>query len=85
MSLGPDSQNNPILDSLQEMVARLDTELRIQWANRAYADALGAESKDLSGTACYSGRRRRGAARLPIPFEIRKTDMDAPEKPQETR
>ncbi|MCF8109160.1 MAG: PAS domain S-box protein [Desulfohalobiaceae bacterium] len=42
-----------ILDTMQEMLASYDTELRIQWANKAAAASVGQTAEALTGRYCY--------------------------------
>jgi PAS domain S-box-containing protein len=42
-----------ILDTMQEMLAYHDTDLRVQWANRASAESVGEAVEDLVGRHCY--------------------------------
>ncbi len=43
-----------ILDTMGEMLAYYDTELRVQWASRAAAESVGAEVRELVGRHCYA-------------------------------
>jgi PAS domain S-box-containing protein len=42
-----------ILDTMQEMLAYYDTNLRVQWANRSAAQSIGQDMNDLRGRYCY--------------------------------
>jgi len=48
-----------MLDTMQEMLAYHDTELRVKWANRAAAESVGQEVEDLVGRHCYEIWQRR--------------------------
>lgn len=54
MSSNTDLHDNPFLDVVHEKIASLDTEMRIQWANRSYGEACGTDPNNLSGMPCYS-------------------------------
>ncbi|MFW5843075.1 MAG: PAS domain-containing protein, partial [Spirochaetota bacterium] len=42
-----------ILDATQELVAYLEPDLRIRWANKAAASTAGMEAKDMTGRRCH--------------------------------
>ena len=42
-----------ILDTMQEMLAYHDTNLRVKWANKAAAESVGKKPEDLIGLHCY--------------------------------
>jgi len=46
-------QKNLILNSMAEMVAYYDTDLRIVWANRASGESVGRPPEELVGLHCY--------------------------------
>ena len=50
-----------ILDSTSEFFAFYDTNLTIQWANRAAADSVGRHPRELLGELCYKVWQQRGA------------------------
>ena len=54
MSSNTDLHDHPFWDVIHDKIANLDTELRIQWANRAYGEAFGTDQDSLSGMTCYS-------------------------------
>ncbi len=43
-----------VLNSTYEMFCYYDTDLRIQWANRAAADSVGMQPEDMVGQYCYN-------------------------------
>ena len=49
-----------ILDSTSELFAFYDTNLTIKWANRAAADSVGRNPKELLGEHCYEVWHQRG-------------------------
>lgn len=46
-------RENVVWASVFELMATLDLDLRIQWANRAAGEAVNAEPDDLVGRHCY--------------------------------
>lgn len=48
-----------VLSSTTEMFAYYDTDLRIQWANKAAGDSVGLTAQDLVGRRCYDVWQRR--------------------------
>jgi PAS domain S-box-containing protein len=50
-----------ILDTMQEMLAYHDTDLRVKWANKAAAESVGKAPEDLVGKHCYEIWQMRDA------------------------
>jgi PAS domain S-box-containing protein len=48
-----DHLKSTVLDNAGEIIAYHDTQQRIQWANRAYAEATGLSLEEIQGTLCY--------------------------------
>lgn len=48
-----EQEKEKILDSLAELVAYQDTDMRILWANRAACESVGMTRKELIGRHCY--------------------------------
>lgn len=57
-----------ILDTMQEMLAYHDTDLRVQWANKASAESAGETAEALVGRHCYEiwHQRDRPCENCPI-------------------
>ncbi len=55
------AERDMILDTMQEMAAFHDTQLRVQWANRAAAASVGADFRDLMGRHCHEIWQQRDA------------------------
>ena len=69
-----------ILDSISELVAYQDTEMRVLWANRAAVESVGLAAEQLVGRHCYEiwNQRREPCVDCPV-LRARETGQ-----PQET-
>jgi PAS domain S-box-containing protein len=85
--LESEQQKQLILNSTAEMVAYLDPEFRVIWANRAAADLVGDQPENLRGRSCYGLWHRRsspcpGCPALQVrtePGRPRETEMQTPD------
>ena len=50
---GAEEHRKLILETMGEMLAYHDTDLRVQWANKAAAESVGKTSEELVGLHCY--------------------------------
>ncbi len=49
-----------ILDSIEELVACLDADMTVRWANRAAGESVASEPERLIGRRCYEIWHQRG-------------------------
>lgn len=59
--IASEHQRSLVLDNIGELFAYYDTELTIQWANKAAAESVGMTPEALTGRKCYEVWQMRGS------------------------